>query len=148
MMENFLQALGIGSFLSLATERIVAAIMAPIKKKWPDVDYWWLIYPSWLLGSFLAYAAGINLLLTLVPNLDPFFGRILTAVIVGGGANLIHDIFDKPPTTSITTTSNAPGVMTATVSTDSPPAGAPTPWLPGDHEPITQNAPVRPIKPR
>lgn len=120
-MENFLQALGIGSFLALATERIVAAIVAPIKKKWPDVDYWWLIYPSWILGSLLAYLAGINLLLTLVPKLDPLYGQILTAVIVGGGANLIHDIFDKSPTTTLTATSESAGTMTATVRTYAPP---------------------------
>jgi hypothetical protein len=120
-MDSFLQALTVGSFLALVTERVVAAILAPIKVKWPNVDYWFVLYPSWLLGGLLAYAAGINLLLTLVPNLDPIFGRILTAIIVGGGANLIHDIFDKPATTTLTATSEVAGTMTATVKTDAPP---------------------------
>jgi hypothetical protein len=120
-MDNFLQALTVGSFLALVTERIVAAIVAPVKQKWPDVDLWWLIYVAWLLGGVLAYAAGINLLLTLVPTLDPLFGRILTAIVVGGGANLIHDIFKRQPTTTITAKTESAGTITATVKTDLPP---------------------------
>jgi len=146
-MDSFLQALTVGSFLALVTERIVAAIMAPIKVRWPNVNYWWLLYPSWLLGGLLAYAAGINLLAQLVPNLDQLFGRILTAAIVGGGANLIHDIFQRPPTTTITAKSDSAGTMTATVQTDAPqtepqlPPGKMRDWPP-------RVPPDRPIEPR
>jgi hypothetical protein len=107
-------------FLALVTERVMAALLAPIRKRWPDLDLWWALYPTWLVGGVLAYFANINLFTDLVPGFNPEFGRILTAVVAGGGANLLHDIFDRPPTTSITTTSAAPGLMTATVRTDEP----------------------------
>lgn len=125
VMEDFLKALTVGSTLAFITERIVAALVAPVKAKWPNLDMWWLIYPTWVLGGLLAYAAGINLLLTLVPSLDPLYGRILTAVIVGGGSNLIHDLFQRPSTTTITAKSDSAGTMTATVHTEAPPMTEP-----------------------
>ncbi len=108
-------------FLALITERIVAAALAPVEKRWPELDLWWVVYPSWVLGGTLAWFAGINLFTDLIPGFNADLGRVLTAVVAGGGANLLHDIFDRPPTTSITATSAGPGTMSASVRTDSPP---------------------------
>lgn len=123
-MEEFLKALAAAGTVSLVVERVVAAVMAPIKarvkKTNPDYDWWWLIYLSWGVGSVLAFAAGINLLGTLLPTLNPTVGLVLTAVIVGGGANLIHDIFDKPAATTLTAISELGGTLSAVVSTPKP----------------------------
>lgn len=133
------------SLLSLITERIVAALVAPIKQRWPDLNLWWLLYPSWVLGGLIAYFANINLLAELVPNLDPLLGRVLTAVIVGGGANLLHDLFANMPTTRITATSASAGTMTATVRTDAEPG---QPRITTTPPPFPDRLPDRPVQPR
>jgi hypothetical protein len=86
------------SFLALIANRVIEAFVAPIKKKYPELDMWWLIYPSWVFGGLLAWLAGINLFASL--SLPEVAGRILTAVVVGGGANLIADIFSNKPASS------------------------------------------------
>ena len=104
--------------LAFVTERITAAIVAPFKQQWPDWKYWWvLIYPTWVLGGLLAWASGINLAVLLVPALDPVIGRLLTAIIVGGGGNLIHDVLQRAPTQTITASTTGSGTVTATVTT-------------------------------
>lgn len=107
-------------FLALIVKSIVAALTAPIKQKWPNADLWWLIYPSWVIGGVIAYSASLNLLSEApgLSQLDPQMGRLLTAVIIGGGANLLHDIFDKPSTTTLTSELKGPGFMTSTVQSD------------------------------
>lgn len=91
-------------FLSLLVNRIVEGIAQPIRKQWPKLSLWWLIYVAWLVGGVLAFLANINLVPELFP--DPLVGRVVSAVIIGGGANLIKSIFNalepKPP--DITTT--------------------------------------------
>lgn len=150
-MNNLITAF----LLALITERVMAALLAPVRVRWPDLNLWFVIYIAWLLGGVLAYLANINLFAELVPGLDPQFGRILTAIVAGGGANLLHDLFDHLPTNTLIASSVTPGVITASVRTE---GKEPTPWLPADHEPITQNAPMpggspgkspdRPISPR
>lgn len=91
-MELFVTAL----FLSVASNRLVEAFVAPIKQKWPALDLWWLVYVTWLVGGGLSYLAGINLFAEVVPALPLLAGQVLTALVVGGGSNLLHDLFDKP----------------------------------------------------
>lgn len=102
-------------FLALIVKSIVAALTAPIKQKWPEADLWWLLYPSWVIGGIIAFLAKLNLLID-VPGLsalDPMAGQILTAIIVGGGANLLHDIFDRQSGTLLTASVESPGSVTA-----------------------------------
>lgn len=91
-MELFVTAL----FLSVASNRIVEAFVAPVKQKWPALDLWWLVYVTWVAGGALSYLAGINLFSAVVPALPPIAGQVLTALVVGGGSNLLHDLFDRP----------------------------------------------------
>lgn len=98
-------------FLVVAVERVTAAVLAPIKARYPAADFWWAIYPSWALGSLLVFAAGLNLLADIAPGLPPLVGQIVTAVIAGGGPNLLHDLFDQlklPATPTVTLTTSAP----------------------------------------
>ncbi len=78
-------------FLSLVANRMVEAFVAPIKIKYPQTDFWWLIYVSWALGGALSYLAGLNLFAAQLPN-GPV-GLVLTAFVVGGGSNLLADLF-------------------------------------------------------
>ena len=86
-----MDALAIALFLSIATNRIIEAITAPVKQKFPALDMWWLVYIAWLVGGGLAYLSGVNLFGAYLP--DPLTGRILTAIVTGGGSNLIADLF-------------------------------------------------------
>ena len=94
-----METLSIALFLSIVTNRLIAAFTAPIKQKYPTLDMWWLIYVAWVVAGGLAWASGINLFDAYLP--DPLIGRILTATVCGGGANLLNDIFkpgDEPLT--------------------------------------------------
>jgi hypothetical protein len=81
------------TFLAIATNRIVEAFVAPVKKKWPTLDLWWVIYVAWIVGGLLSYESGLNLVSEVLPKLNPDVGAVLTAVVVGGGANLIAQVF-------------------------------------------------------
>jgi hypothetical protein len=83
--------LAVALFLSLMVNRVVAYFATPIfeAQKW---DRKWLMYVAALVGLALSWLANLNLLPGLFPN--PLVGMLVTAVIVGGGANLIHDIIE------------------------------------------------------
>lgn len=89
-------ALVIALFLATVTNRLVEAVVAPVKIKYPDLDLWWLIYIAWVVGGVLAWLSGVNLFAEYLPG--ELVGRILTAIVVGGGANLIADMFPAQPT--------------------------------------------------
>ena len=88
--------LTVAIFLSVANNRIIEAVAAPIRKQFPQLSLWWLIYVAWATGGVLAWLSGVNLFAAIVPTLDPLAGRILTAVVVGGGSNLLADLFQTP----------------------------------------------------
>lgn len=78
-------------FMVLAN-RLVAMLIDPLfdKFKW---DKFWLMYPSWILSGVFVWLAGVNLFATFIPS--QLVGQILTAVVAGGGANLLHDLTDN-----------------------------------------------------
>jgi hypothetical protein len=86
-----MEQIALAGFLALVANRLTEAIVKPIKIKYPQLDLWWLIYPTWVLGGVLAWLAGVNLFANVLPDVLP--GRILTAVVIGGGSNLIADLF-------------------------------------------------------
>lgn len=89
-------ALVIALFLATVTNRLVEAVVAPVKQKYPSLDLWYLIYVAWVVGGLLAWLSGVNLFAEYLPG--ELVGRILTAIVVGGGANLIADMFPTQPT--------------------------------------------------
>lgn len=85
-------------FLSLVANRVIEAVVRPIKEYLAsigkEINWWWLIYVSWALGGTLAWLADLHLFANYLPGY-PVVDQILTAIVVGGGANLINDIFDR-----------------------------------------------------
>ena len=79
-------------FLSVVANRLIDALVTPLFDRYMW-DTLYLKYISWIVGSFLVALSGINLFADYVPQ--PLVGLILTAVVCGGGANFISDIFDK-----------------------------------------------------
>lgn len=97
-MDQFAIAL----FLAAVNKALVDYISAPLKKRRPDLDFWWLVYVAGVSGLLLGWFSTINLFAAYIP--DPFVGRLLTAILVGGGSSLIHDIFDRPQVVELPST--------------------------------------------
>lgn len=91
-----MDVLVIALFLSLAANRIIEALVRPIKEQLAaagkEISWWWLIYVSWIFGGALAWLAGLQLFAVYLPEY-PIVDQVLTSIVVGGGANLINDIF-------------------------------------------------------
>lgn len=91
-------------YLVLLVNRLVAAFAQPLfeRLKW---DKFWLMYIAWALAGILVFLTGINLFTTVFPG--QLVGLILTAVCVGGGANILYDATDNKPVLAATLTGSA-----------------------------------------
>ncbi|MDX9810525.1 MAG: hypothetical protein RBT04_10280, partial [Sphaerochaetaceae bacterium] len=47
-----------------------------------------------ILSGVFVWFTGLNLFAPFIPN--ALIGQILTAVVAGGGANMLHDLTDNP----------------------------------------------------
>ena len=90
-------------FLALVVNRVVEHVFKPLRsllllyiapEKLAWMDYI-SPYVAWGLGGLVAWYADINLLPIFA---DPLVGKIITSILIGGGAELLHDIFDPLPT--------------------------------------------------
>ncbi len=88
-----MESLTIGLFLATINTKLIDFLAAPVRQRFPDLDLWWLIYIALITGWAIAWVAGVNLFGGYISN-EPL-GRVLSALLVGGGSSLIHDIFDK-----------------------------------------------------
>lgn len=82
--------------LSVINNRLVEAIVDPLKKNLPTnyLKYMFLtIYVSFVTGGLLSYFSGVNLFVDYV-QIPVQMGTILTAVIVGGGSQLLADVMN------------------------------------------------------
>jgi hypothetical protein len=57
------------------------------------VDKFWLMYVAWVMAGVLVFLADVNQFAQFIPNL--LIGKILTAIVAGGGGNLLHDLTDQ-----------------------------------------------------
>jgi len=92
-MQFDTQVLGIVIEMMLLANRLVAALVTPLFDKY-GWDKFWLMYPAWILAGVLVWLTGVNLFVAYIPN--ELIGKILTAIVAGGGSNLLHDLTDKP----------------------------------------------------
>lgn len=79
------------AFLATVTNRLVEGLVKPFfdKYKW---DKFILMYVAWTVGAGLVFLTGIDLFAGVFVH--PLVGRVLTALVAGGGANLLNDLFD------------------------------------------------------
>ena len=87
-----LTALAQASFLAVVAERLVSGLIAPLFVKF-EWDSFYLMYVAWAVGGVLVYLGGVNLFAEYIVN--PLVGQVLSALLAGGGANLLHDVIDK-----------------------------------------------------
>ena len=81
----------IAVLLAVVNRALIEYLTAPIKKRYPDADLWWLVYVAFATGGAIGWVAGVNLF-GAITEMPVVLGRILTAACIGGGANLLHDI--------------------------------------------------------
>lgn len=81
-------------FLALVGNSLVGALFTPLfeKFKW---DKFPITYITWVITSLLVFWSGANLFLTFFPS--ALVGKILTAVLAGGGAKFLRDLFAQLP---------------------------------------------------
>ena len=79
-------------FLASLNKVLIDYLSTPVKRHYPELDLWWLLYVALGTGAVIGWLSGIDAF----PNMfaDGVTGRILTAVLIGGGSSLIHDVFD------------------------------------------------------
>lgn len=77
-------------FMILAN-RLVEMLITPIFDKY-KLEKFWLMYVAWAIAGVLVFLADVNLFEAYIPSL--LIGKILTAIVAGGGANLLHDLTD------------------------------------------------------
>lgn len=88
-----METLVVAVFLATANYAIVNYLREPIALRFPELDLWWMVYVSYATGVALSLIAGINLFAAYIPNV--LAGQIVTALVVGGGSNLIYQVFGK-----------------------------------------------------
>lgn len=92
-MDTFGQvgsALTVAVFLAIVANRLVEGLVKPVftSQGW---DCFYLLYISWVVGSALVAVSQVNLFAPWIP--DALIGRVLSAIVAGGGANLLNDLF-------------------------------------------------------
>lgn len=78
-------------FLATTNKILIDAIFKPLKEKFPNHDFFWLFYVSLVTGGAIGWFSEGNMFAEFIP--DPIFGRVLTSILIGGGASLIHELF-------------------------------------------------------
>ena len=81
----------IAVLLAVVNRALIEYLSAPVKKRFPDADLWWLVYVAFLTGGAIGWVSGVNLFSS-IAEMPLVLGRILTAACIGGGSNLLHDI--------------------------------------------------------
>jgi hypothetical protein len=88
------EVLGVVIGMMVLANRLVAALITPVFEKYA-LDKFWLMFVSWAISGVFVWLTGVNLFASFIPNV--LIGQILTAIVAGGGANMLHDLTDKSP---------------------------------------------------
>lgn len=86
-----MEPLALAALLATANKAIVDFVVGPVRRRFPDADLWWFDYVALASGGVLAWFAGVNLFAGVV--VSEVAGRILTAVLIGGGTALLNQVF-------------------------------------------------------
>lgn len=74
------------------SNRLVEMLVTPLFDKF-EWDKFALMYIAWAIAGVLVALSGVNLFAEVIPS--PIIGQVLTAIVAGGGSNLLHDLVDK-----------------------------------------------------
>lgn len=82
--------LEVAVLLSVVNERLIEWFISPIFERF-GLDTMWLMYLALVTGGVISWAAGVNLFEQF--GLEGLPWVILSSIVVGGGSNLVHDLF-------------------------------------------------------
>lgn len=91
-MEFDVVILGVVIGFMVLANRLVAMLVVPLFEKY-GWDKFWVMYIAWIVSGILVAFTKVNLFAAVIPN--EAIGMVLTAVVAGGGANLLHDLTDR-----------------------------------------------------
>lgn len=91
-MEFQPEVLAIVIGFMVLSNRLVAALITPIFDKF-KIEKFWLMYIAWIVSGVLVFLADVNLFEPYIAS--ALIGKILTAIVAGGGANMLHDLTDS-----------------------------------------------------
>ena len=94
MPTDTMSALTIALFLAMVANRLTEALIVPIFDRL-KLEKFWLLYMSWAVAAIVVGLSGVNLFSGYIPS--PIGGQVLTAIVAGGGANFIADLFKARP---------------------------------------------------
>jgi hypothetical protein len=95
-----LQPFAIALFLSVVANRLVEALIVPLFERL-KIDRFYLLYVAWGIAAIIVGLSGVNLFVGYITS--PIGGQILTAIVAGGGANFIADLFNRPTSAPVET---------------------------------------------
>lgn len=96
---TIVEVLAIVVFWAAVGEAIVEFLLSPvwnmIRARYPQVPPLIMVYVGASVSSVLVFISGQNLVVDYLPTGASYimFGRIVTAVLAGRGANWIHEFF-------------------------------------------------------
>ena len=85
-------------FMVLAN-RLVEMLITPLFEKF-EWDKFFIMYIAWVIAGVLVAFSQVNLFTEFIPN--PIIGLVLTAIVAGGGSNLLHDLVDTMSAVEVT----------------------------------------------
>lgn len=109
-----METLAIGLSLAALNTKVIDYLAEPVRRRYPALDMWWLLYVAAVTGFAISWLAGVNLFGGYIDN--DVLGRVLSGVLVGGGSSLIHDVFDRPEGEVIELEADFPGIELTGVS--------------------------------
>lgn len=78
-------------FIAVAVKAVTDALKKPIKEWKPELNLWWFYYVAFALGTAFGWFSGLNVLAEY--PIGEVAGRIITALAIGGGPTMLHDLF-------------------------------------------------------
>jgi len=86
--------IGLVALLAFVVEVLVEHLVGkPLETAAPYFPRWWLIYVSLVAGVAVGWFSTLNVFAeTPMPGLE---GRIVTALLVGGGSQMVHRVVNK-----------------------------------------------------
>jgi hypothetical protein len=95
-----MEQLGVVLFLAAANTKLVGALKAPVQKRFPAADLWWMVYVAAATGIGLVWLAQVNLFGQWIAN--DVAGRLLTGLVAGLGSSFVYDVLlDKPASITV-----------------------------------------------
>ena len=77
-------------FLVAIVNKVVDGLVKPVFDKY-EWDKFPIMYIAWAFGGLVVGLSDINLFAEIVPDLNYTIGIVLSALVAGGGANILND---------------------------------------------------------